>query len=98
MLGIYLCWKLSFTHNETDIDRWTWYAWNIQILTWRNKYFAPLSPGARRNIDANALKERTEFIMNPTPIYFQQTSVENNHECESHSDSDSEYESDSNSE
>uniref|UniRef100_A0A6C0HZM3 GmrSD restriction endonucleases N-terminal domain-containing protein n=1 Tax=viral metagenome TaxID=1070528 RepID=A0A6C0HZM3_9ZZZZ len=91
MLGIYLCWKLSFTNCKSEIERWTWYAWNIQILTWRYKYFAPLSPGARRNIDANALKERTDFIMNPNPIYFQ--NIENNEESENESDS----ENDSNS-
>jgi len=92
MLGIYLCWKMSFVNGETDIERWSWYAWNIQILTWRNKYFSPLSPGARRNIDANALKERTEFIMNPNPIYFQKhTEVVENNDEESESESGSEY-------
>jgi hypothetical protein len=100
MLGIYLCWKLSSTHNETDIERWRWYAWNIQILTWRNKYFAPLSPGARRNIDANALKERSEFIMNPNPIYYQQKCVDNeeSENCQDNSSSDYDSDTDTDSE
>lgn len=63
MFGIYLYWKLTEEINSDAIEKWKWYAWNIQDRTWRNNYFGTLMPGARRNIDIEALKTRTNFLI-----------------------------------
>ena len=71
MIGIYLFWRLHPEHfgqeqpaeRQTSIQRWDWFAWKLQDKNFKKDYFAPLSSGHQRNIDREALKARTEFLI-----------------------------------
>jgi hypothetical protein len=71
MLGIYLFWRLHPEHfgqeepaqRQTSIQRWDWFAWKLQDKNFKKDYFAPLSSGHQRNIDREALKARTAFLI-----------------------------------
>ena len=73
MLGIYLYWRLHPDYylvqikNQAVFDKslkcWSWFAGKIQEKTFKQEYFVTLPQGAQRNVDVDALKQRTVFLM-----------------------------------
>lgn len=73
MLGVYLFWRLHPDHFINDaqepdclrnsIKCWGWFAWKLQDKNFKKDYFAILPPGAQRNVDKDALRQRTEYMM-----------------------------------
>lgn len=71
MLGIYLFWRLhpedfgqgGLAGRQISIQRWDWFAWKLQDKNFKKDYFARLSAGHQRNIDREALKARTVFLI-----------------------------------
>jgi hypothetical protein len=47
-----------------SLDCWSWFASKIQEKTFKYEYFVTLPQGAQRNVDVDALKQRTSFLMN----------------------------------
>jgi hypothetical protein len=74
MLGIYLYWSLHPAYYlaqsksqallNKSLDCWSWFASKIQEKTFKYEYFVTLPQGAQRNVDVDALKQRTSFLMN----------------------------------
>lgn len=71
MLGVYLFWRLHpdyFVQEDhesfrTSIRCWSWFAWKLQDKDFKKDYFASLSAGHQRNVDREALKSRTDYMM-----------------------------------
>lgn len=73
MLGIYLYWRLHPNYyskiktNKDELARalecWAWFSGKIQEKTFKQDYFKTLPQGAQRNVDIDALKQRTAFLI-----------------------------------
>ena len=73
MLGIYLYWRLhpdyysKIKTNKSELAKslecWAWFAGKLQEKTFKQDYFTSLPQGAQRNVDIDALKQRTAFLI-----------------------------------
>ena len=95
MLGIYLYWRLhpEYCNQEEPCElqvsnqKWDWFAWKLQDKNFKKDYFAPLSSGHQRNIDREALKARTEFLMSGNRDWVDGNSDDANGEDDNNSNS-----------
>lgn len=96
MLGIYLYWRLHPEYyNQEHSDelhasnqRWDWFVWKLQDKHFKKDYFAPLSSGHQRNIDREALRARTEFLMSGKYDWENTNAGEDEEEDSNNSDED----------
>lgn len=106
MLGIYLYWRLNpeyYLSQSKSIDVlnkslscWSWFACKIQEKSFKQNYFISLPQGAQRNVDIDALKQRTVFLMDNYSLYAHEENI-NLHKIlieNSNIDSDNDSESD----
>jgi len=71
MLGIYLFWRLHPEYSAQEDQAsliisnrcWCWFSWKLQEKDFKKDYFVSLASGHQRNVDKEALKYRTEFLM-----------------------------------